>query len=865
MWRTSVSTLIAILIVMFWSATAAGALLAVPSSYSSIGLAAAASSNGDTILVSCGTYREHDIVLPTGVSVVGNELTPDCVVIDTQALGRAFSGQSMHLKGLTILNGRAFSSGAGVAGSGLIQNCVFTDNHATLYPGTVDGGAVFGAFSIHSSVFTRNSAVGYGGAVANATEVVGCYFAGNYSEREWGGAIHNTSSIRDSRFEGNYAHDGGSAIYCAFSSTSVENCTFTANGVAGTGVLRTHNAGTVVRNCLFYDNGPSSIAMNFTSESGPFYPLVENCTVVGEGYAISSSPNRTGDILLTVRNSIIAYNQWAFAGSAATSCTAVCCLFWSNSNLNHMGPTSSIQEDPRFCDVLTRDLTLRSDSPCLPENNLGCGQVGANTAGCPGSTSPDSQTLFVDFGDGGLQPGHWPYTSTMGGAVEFATNLATDGTATVSLEPQSRVESRVRGGITWGPHTSLSNLLRDFVFVWSDTLITLRVSGLSSGNYTIKTFHHDSEFDNHGSLRITAIDALGARIVREHLAQSAGQTPSTVAMGEFGVQCAAAGDIVLRFEVEAGTGNAAILNGLQIVRGSPMLLTVTDVPNDQGGKLALTWNRHGADMSDSFLPITSYVAQKMSGDWESIAFLNATQAASYAIEVDTPEVFTPPSPPIYSRYRIMALTDDPGVRHFSLPDSGYSIDNLPPAAPVLALVDGETFRTLHWVNDDASDFSETCLYRSFQMETPDSTSVFCSPAQNWYLETDRNRYYYRARSKDVHGNEGAWSEAVIGRWPTPVPGAAPRELRLYTCQPNPFNPRAALTFDLPSDGDTRLVVFDLSGRLVRVLVDESRTAGRHQLVWDGTDGQGRAVASGTYIARLQFNGAFRITEMTVIR
>jgi hypothetical protein len=68
--------------------------------------------------------------------------------------------------------------------------------------------------------------------------------------------------------------------------------------------------------------------------------------------------------------------------------------------------------------------------------------------------------------------------------------------------------------------------------------------------------------------------------------------------------------------------------------------------------------------------------------------------------------------------------------------------------------------------------------------------------------------------------------------------------------PNPFNPQTTIKFSLPEAQDVRLEVFDIRGRRVRVLVDESLAAGSHSVIWDGRDGHGRAMASGTYFYRV---------------
>lgn len=83
--------------------------------------------------------------------------------------------------------------------------------------------------------------------------------------------------------------------------------------------------------------------------------------------------------------------------------------------------------------------------------------------------------------------------------------------------------------------------------------------------------------------------------------------------------------------------------------------------------------------------------------------------------------------------------------------------------------------------------------------------------------------------------------------------------------PNPFNPSTTVSFDLPEAGLVRLSVFDVAGRLVRTLVDEMVPHGRHEAVWDGRDASGREVASGSYLARLQFGGKVETVRMGLIR
>jgi len=74
----------------------------------------------------------------------------------------------------------------------------------------------------------------------------------------------------------------------------------------------------------------------------------------------------------------------------------------------------------------------------------------------------------------------------------------------------------------------------------------------------------------------------------------------------------------------------------------------------------------------------------------------------------------------------------------------------------------------------------------------------------------------------------------------------PSELMLHQNYPNPFNPVTVIEYALPELADVTLQVYDVMGRLVETLVDELKTHGKHQTIWDASD-----AASGTYIYRLQ--------------
>jgi len=83
--------------------------------------------------------------------------------------------------------------------------------------------------------------------------------------------------------------------------------------------------------------------------------------------------------------------------------------------------------------------------------------------------------------------------------------------------------------------------------------------------------------------------------------------------------------------------------------------------------------------------------------------------------------------------------------------------------------------------------------------------------------------------------------------------------------PNPFTPGTSLHFVMPEAGHARLAVYDVSGRLVRRLLEGAMSAGPHETSWDGTDDGGREVASGVYFARLETEALSASTKMVLVR
>lgn len=90
-------------------------------------------------------------------------------------------------------------------------------------------------------------------------------------------------------------------------------------------------------------------------------------------------------------------------------------------------------------------------------------------------------------------------------------------------------------------------------------------------------------------------------------------------------------------------------------------------------------------------------------------------------------------------------------------------------------------------------------------------------------------------------------------------------LELRQNVPNPFRSRTAIRYQVAVTTQVSLKVYDTSGRVVGVLVDEKKAAGTHSVRWDGRDSAGEQLPSGIYFCRLQAGDATATRKMILVR
>ena len=89
---------------------------------------------------------------------------------------------------------------------------------------------------------------------------------------------------------------------------------------------------------------------------------------------------------------------------------------------------------------------------------------------------------------------------------------------------------------------------------------------------------------------------------------------------------------------------------------------------------------------------------------------------------------------------------------------------------------------------------------------------------------------------------------------------------IVRAHPNPFNPSTAIAFDLPREMNISLDIFDVQGRHIQSLLDESpHMSGQHQQVWNGLNSQGQVTASGVYFFMLRAEDQKHVGKLTLLK
>jgi hypothetical protein len=100
---------------------------------------------------------------------------------------------------------------------------------------------------------------------------------------------------------------------------------------------------------------------------------------------------------------------------------------------------------------------------------------------------------------------------------------------------------------------------------------------------------------------------------------------------------------------------------------------------------------------------------------------------------------------------------------------------------------------------------------------------------------------------------------------TAAPATPATAARFLPARPNPFNPRTTLQFSLAGETNVRLDIVALDGTKVATLLHGWRSAGLHEVTWNGRDSRGRDAPAGIYLGRLVAGDTVSVLRLALVR
>ena len=96
-------------------------------------------------------------------------------------------------------------------------------------------------------------------------------------------------------------------------------------------------------------------------------------------------------------------------------------------------------------------------------------------------------------------------------------------------------------------------------------------------------------------------------------------------------------------------------------------------------------------------------------------------------------------------------------------------------------------------------------------------------------------------------------------------GLIPDEFALHQNYPNPFNPVTTLRYDLPEADLVNITIYDMLGREVKTLINQTQDAGYRSVIWDATNNYGKPVSAGIYLYQIHAGEYISTKKMVLLK
>ena len=214
--------------------------------------------------------------------------------------------------------------------------------------------------------------------------------------------------------------------------------------------------------------------------------------------------------------------------------------------------------------------------------------------------------------------------------------------------------------------------------------------------------------------------------------------------------------------------------------------------------------------------------------------------------------------------------------HFVLNDTIYSDNRIPPRGVTNAALEAIQSPVVAHAYPDGQYWDDTAYILPATADTARVTLYYQTLTRE-YVEFLRDANTTNSAGQDLydawdaHGRSTpvAMAEIVvplgdIGTAAEPILSGPALEWTLGSGRPNPMRTSTTIGYSVPERSRVSLTAYDAAGRRVATLADGVREPGRYQVVWNGRNSDGQAVAAGVYYVKLRspiFEATRRVTML----
>jgi hypothetical protein len=323
------------------------------------------------------------------------------------------------------------------------------------------------------------------------------------------------------------------------------------------------------------------------------------------------------------------------------------------------------------------------------------------------------------------------------------------------------------------------------------------------------------------------------------------------------------------FPIDLSDGDTSVTDTFTLSAAffHPRITSITDVPDDQGGRVYINFLKSFFDQPGETNQMYTIFRHDMIDnllEWVVVGSGAAIGNNIYTYEVSTLRDSTSDDDGM-TEFKVVASMNE---GHFhSPPQSGYSLDNIAPGVPGGLMATGmDDGIHLSWDISPEEDFQYFRLEKSFDSEFTEYETF--DMIDTSFLDPDYvldQTNYYRLAAVDHAENMSEYTGVVEATILSVDSDLIPTVFALHKNYPNPFNPITTLRYDLPEQGFVTITIYDMLGREIKSLVNTAQEAGFKSVTWNATNDHGKPVSAGVYLYQIQAGDYISTNKMVLLK